>query len=189
MIKGTVEILAHGKNTDAESQQIARINNAISRITNQVDNVLDFVRTKPLVLEDVDVASIMGKSIKSMKIPESILLHLDLPPIKLRCDSKQLEIAFTNLIRNAVEALDGVGTIDIRAVEKDDLVHIAIEDSGSGVPADLMDKIFDPLFITKQTGTGLGLVSCKNIVEQHGGKIIPSRDPSIFTIILPKNAK
>lgn len=189
VIKGTMEILSRGKNTDAESQQIARINNAISRITNQIDNVLDFVRTKPLVLEDADIASIINRSIASTKIPESTLVHLDLPPIRIRCDSRQLEIAFTNLIRNAIEALDGVGTINISAVEMDDFVHVAVEDSGSGVPPELMDKIFDPLFTTKQTGTGLGLVSCKNIVEQHGGRMTISRDPSTFTVILPKNAK
>lgn len=189
VIKGTIEVLSHEKNTGAELQQIARINNAISRITNQIDNVLDFVRTKPLVLESADIASIINKSIKSMKIPESALVNLDLPSIKIRCDSRQLEIVFTNLIRNAIEALDGIGTISIRAAEKGDFVHIAIEDSGSGVPVEIMDKIFDPLFTTKQTGTGLGLVSCKNIVEQHGGKITISRDPSTFTVILPKNIK
>jgi signal transduction histidine kinase len=51
----------------------------------------------------------------------------------------------------------------------------------------MMNKIFDPLFTTKQTGTGLGLVSCKSIVEQHGGKIKVSNNPTTFTIILPKN--
>jgi signal transduction histidine kinase len=66
------------------------------------------------------------------------------------------------------------------------MVSLSIEDSGLGVPSDMIEKIFEPLFTTKQTGTGLGLVSCKNIVEQHGGKIAVSNNPSAFTIILPK---
>lgn len=189
VIKSTVEIMSIGKNADVESNAITRINNAVSRISYQIDNVLDFVRTKPLILEDVDIATIVNKSIKSMKIPDQILVNLDLHPIKIKCDPKQMEVVFVNLIRNAIEALDNVGVITITTIEKGNFVHVSIEDSGSGVPDENMDKIFDPLFTTKQTGTGLGLVSCKNIVELHNGKITVSRDPSTFTVILPKNNK
>ena len=188
VIKATVEIMSINKNTDAESNAIARINGAISRISYQIDNVLDFVRSKPLVLEDADIATIVNRAIKSMTIPEQISVKHDLSPIKIRCDPKQLEVVFVNLIRNAVEALDGAGVISISAIEKGNFVHISVEDSGKGVPADIMDKIFEPLFTTKQTGTGLGLISCKNIVEMHGGKITVSSNPSIFTVVLPKNS-
>ena len=53
----------------------------------------------------------------------------------------------------------------------DENITIEISDTGSGIPEDIKDKIFEPLFTTKQKGTGLGLVSCRNIIEQHGGKI------------------
>lgn len=187
VIKATVEILAHNRNDDKEYNQFARINSAISRITNQIDNVLDFVRTKPLVLEDAEISSIVNKSLKSLKIPDAITVNVDSHPVKMRCDSEQIEIVFTNLIRNAIEALEDKGAISIRITEKKNYVHIDIEDSGSGVPSELMDKVFDPLFTTKPTGTGLGLVSCKNIIEQHGGKITISNKPSTFTVILPKS--
>ena len=189
VIKATVEIMSINKNTSAESNAVARINGAISRISYQIDNVLDFVRSKPPVLEDTDIATIVNRSIKSTVIPEQIAMKLDLHPIKLRCDPKQLEVVFLNLIRNAIEALDGAGVISISTNEKGKLVYISVEDSGKGVPAEMMDKIFEPLFTTKQTGTGLGLISCKNIVEMHGGKITVSSEPSIFTVILPKNAQ
>ena len=187
VIKGTVDVLSEGQNTDSERRAITRLNTAVSRINQQINNVMDFVRTKPLALEVSDVSSIVNKSIKSMEIPKGILLNVDVPPIKIKCDPSQLEIVFVNLIRNAIEALDGIGTVSVRAFEKGDLVYVVVEDSGSGVPDDISGKIFDPLFTTKQTGTGLGLVSCKTIVEQHGGKITFSRDPSAFTVTIPKS--
>ncbi|MBM2852783.1 MAG: putative Histidine kinase, partial [Candidatus Nitrosotenuis sp.] len=63
---------------------------------------------------------------------------------------------------------------------------IDVEDTGPGIPQELMHKIFDPLVTTKQTGTGLGLSSCKTIVEQHHGKITVTNNPTRFTIKLPK---
>lgn len=188
VIKATVEILSMNKNAKDESNAVTRINNAVSRISYQIDNVLDFVRSKPLVLEDADISTIVNKSVKSMMIPEQILVRLDLHPVKIRCDPRQMEVVFVNLIRNAVEAVNDTGVITIRVIEKEKFVHISIEDSGEGVPAEMMGEIFEPLFTTKQTGTGLGLVSCKNIVEMHEGKITVSSNPSIFTVMLPRNS-
>lgn len=60
-------------------------------------------------------------------------------------------------------------------------------DSGPGIPEDTINKIFEPLFTTKQKGTGLGLASCKNIVEQHSGKITVKNNPTTFTVRLPRH--
>ena len=59
-------------------------------------------------------------------------------------------------------------------------------DSGKGIEEKIMTQIFNPLFTTKQKGTGLGLVTCKNIIEQHGGTISVKNNPTTFTIQLPK---
>jgi signal transduction histidine kinase len=59
-------------------------------------------------------------------------------------------------------------------------------DSGPGVSDENMNKIFEPMFTTKKTGTGLGLVICKSIVEQHGGTITVSNKPTTFTVKLPR---
>jgi two-component system sensor histidine kinase HydH len=64
---------------------------------------------------------------------------------------------------------------------------ISIEDTGPRITEENLQKIFEPLFTTKQKGTGLGLTSCKNIVEQHGGTIMAENNPAAFTIKLPKN--
>ena len=63
---------------------------------------------------------------------------------------------------------------------------INVSDSGSGIPEDKLKKSLSHLYTTKNTGTGLGLASCKNIVEQHGGTISAKNNPTTFTIVLPK---
>ncbi len=82
--------------------------------------------------------------------------------------------------------MDNVGTIEIILIEKNNEIIIQISDSGNGISDDNLDKIFDPLFTTKQHGTGLGLVSVKSIIESHGGIILVTMNPTIFTITFPK---
>ena len=96
-------------------------------------------------------------------------------------------MVLSNLIKNASQAIEGNGEISIRIIDKKDDVLIEIEDSGLGIPESVLPKIFEPLFTTKQSGTGLGLASCKSIVERHHGVLTVRNNPTVFTIHLPKN--
>ena len=78
------------------------------------------------------------------------------------------------------------GKIEIKISDQNNLAILKFIDSGDGIPDENISKIFEPLFTTKQKGTGLGLASCKNIVEQHQGEISVENNPTTFTIILPK---
>jgi len=85
--------------------------------------------------------------------------------------------------------MNNVGKIDIRMSDKDNFVLIKVQDSGPGIPSELLPKIFDPLFTSRQIGTGLGLPSCKNVVENHGGTITINTalgKGTTFSIRLPK---
>jgi signal transduction histidine kinase len=101
------------------------------------------------------------------------------------CDSKYLEVVFSNIITNAIQAMENSGEIKVRFIVNKKYVKIEIEDSGPGIPEDKIEQIFVPLFTTKPSGTGLGLVTCKNIVEQHEGNISFRNNPTIFEINLP----
>jgi len=90
------------------------------------------------------------------------------------------------LILNGVQAIVHTGTIEITVEENNDGIIIQIMDSGEGIPKENIDSLFEPLFTTKQQGTGLGLASVKSIVEAHGGIISVSSPPTVFTITLPK---
>lgn len=90
------------------------------------------------------------------------------------------------MILNGVQAIIHTGIIEITVEENNDGIIIQIIDSGEGITKKHLDSLFEPLFTTKQQGTGLGLASVKSIVESHGGIISVVSPPTIFTITLPK---
>ncbi|MGI0060443.1 MAG: sensor histidine kinase, partial [Nitrosotalea sp.] len=97
---------------------------------------------------------------------------------------------FYNLIMNAIQSINENhrGEIIIKLIEKtNDTIQIQIQNSGPSIPEELLTKIFEPLFTTKQYGTGLGLPSSKNVIEQHYGTIHASNNPTTFTITLSKH--
>jgi len=109
------------------------------------------------------------------------------------CDSEKLEVVFVNLIMNSIQAMGNNGEIYINiSDESNDIVLITFKDTGHGIPRKIIPKIFDPLFTTRQIGTGLGLPSCKNIIEKHGGSIdvsSPKGKGAIFLIRLSKKTE
>jgi signal transduction histidine kinase len=113
-----------------------------------------------------------------------------LPPIT--CSPSQINQVFLNIINNAAQAMEnGSGTITLTTrCEGPDHVAVEIEDSGKGIPPDVLPRIFDPFFTTKAVGkgTGLGLSIAYKIVKAHGGKItVDSRvgAGTKFTVVLP----
>ncbi|MEW6428297.1 MAG: ATP-binding protein [Thermodesulfobacteriota bacterium] len=102
----------------------------------------------------------------------------------------QLKQVVLNLLLNAEKAIDGPGTITIRTLVMDGRVHLQVEDTGRGIPAENLEKIFIPFFTTggRREGSGLGLSISSDIIRQHGGEItVRSKEGkgSIFTVILP----
>ena len=99
-------------------------------------------------------------------------------------------IVFVNIILNAIPAIDKEnGTISISLQEKSSDVTIHFENSGPQISEDTLSKLFEPLFTTRLEGTGLGLSSCKNIIEQHKGSISVSQMPVTFSVNVSKNLK
>ncbi|MEM9291731.1 MAG: ATP-binding protein [Acidobacteriota bacterium] len=101
----------------------------------------------------------------------------------------ELNQVWTNLIDNAVDALEDGGTITVGAVANDEMVKVTIEDNGSGVPEDIQRRVFEPFFTTKPMGegSGLGLDIVQRIVDQHQGQLrldsVPGR--TVFTVCVP----
>ncbi len=189
VIKGTVEIIkAKNKKIDTEfsSKQIEMMERAVSRMSNQIDEVLDFVKIQTLHATRNSLFETIGLSVTKIKKSTDFSINVVGNNIQFVYDADKLEVVLDNVITNAVEAINEKGQIDIRVNDNSNEIVIEIEDSGTGVPDELLTKIFEPLFTTKQRGTGLGLASCKRIIEQHGGSINVKSKPSMFIIKLPK---
>ena len=190
VIKNTFEIIEYKqKDTfdDEMKSRFDRIGRAVERITHQTDDVLDFVNVTELQCEPKSLLDIIKGTVENTTIPPTVDVILPKNDYKIICDSYKLEIVFANMINNSCYAVNDNGKITFRIIEEKDNVLIEIEDSGKGMTDEEMEKIFDPLFTTKQTGTGLGLSSCQSIIQAHGGNISVKCNPTIFTIKLPKS--
>jgi signal transduction histidine kinase len=90
---------------------------------------------------------------------------------KILADRAQLQQAFYNIIRNAIQAMRAGGILRVQTELRDGQVSISFTDTGPGIPAEQMGRIFEPYFTTKETGSGLGLMIVQRIVREHGGTI------------------
>ena len=189
VIKGTVEIVkakSKSGNTGFSEKQIEMMERAVARMANQIDDVLDFVKIQTLHTTRNSILETVSLSVAKIKKSAEISINIVGENIESVYDADKLEVVLDNIIMNAVEANNERGKVSIRIIDGKNEIIIEVEDAGSGVPQELMTKIFEPLFTTKQRGTGLGLASCKRIIEQHGGSISVKTKPSIFSIKLPK---
>ncbi|MGI0065910.1 MAG: PAS domain S-box protein, partial [Nitrosotalea sp.] len=178
VVHNTLEIIKiQNPNFEKNNQsKFDRIERAIKRMTHQIDEVMEYVVPNPLQLQHVSLLGIINSSISNV-MTKNTEIHVPQNDVNIKCDPEKLEIVFTNLLLNATQAMNNQGSIYFRIKDRqDDVVNknfatIEIEDTGPGIPKSLLNKIFDPLFTTRQIGTGLGLVSCRSIVEKHGGYI------------------
>lgn len=190
VIKITLGILRHKYSTKLDEDALSRLTimeRSILHIQNQIDSSLNFIRQTPPKLEKVSLLKLLADTLKTIQVPENIKIETPAEDVLLYCDSSKLTVVLTNLINNSIQAINTDGKITIKASEDDEYSIIQIEDSGLGIPSEILLKIFEPLFTTKQKGTGLGLASCKYMLEEHGGSITVQNNPTTFTIKIPKN--
>lgn len=166
--------------------QLILIEDEARKMYHQIEDVLNYVKLPPLKLQNHSLHDIIKKVIERIQNSDDVEIHLPKNNPQIICDIDKMEIVFMNLMTNAIEAMNKSGSITISATETKNEVIIEIEDSGPGIINNNLEKIFEPLFTTKTTGTGLGLASCKNIIERHQGTISVKNNPTIFTIKLPK---
>ncbi len=174
-------------NNKVMDRELNRINLSIKRMTHQVEDVLNYVRATPLSVSESTINKILNDSLDSIDVPNNVKINLPKNNIEIECDLDKLAIVFTNIILNAIQAIDDkAGTINIRVNECDNSIKIEVENSGPNIPDESLAKIFEPLYTTRFKGTGLGLSSCKNMIEQHKGTISAKSNPVVFTIQIPK---
>jgi signal transduction histidine kinase len=187
IIKTTLDILkTKNKNLSSdELEKLKKLDDQVYRISHQVNNVLDYIKGQPLILKTNSLKEIIDSSIHDLPEHEGIEIEYTVTKTKIYCDYEAMKVVFINLFYNAIQSLGTTGKITISSEIMGDNTIIQIEDSGPGIPKGKLDKIFEPLYTTKQEGTGLGLASCKSIIEQHRGTISVKNNPTTFIITLP----
>lgn len=146
----------------------------VERSTTIVSEINDFFKGRRSVsLECGDVNAVIREALGSVKAPTNIEvatdISLDLPLIML--DKQRMQRVFENIAKNAVQAIEGGGKLTVTSRLEGDSVEVTITDTGNGIPADALDRLFEPLYTTKERGIGMGLPIVKSIVDAHGGTI------------------
>lgn len=174
---------------DNPNEKIANYTKSILKSTDgikfQLNTVIDFVKSRPTNISKNSIMLLIFDAIKTTPIPDTVKINTPTIDLDIECDKSQMIVVFSNLITNSIQAMNGNGNITINIDTKGNNAIIEVIDSGPGIPKENTSKIFEPLFTTKSMGTGLGLVSCKNIIEYHHGKILVKNDPTTFTIEMP----
>jgi C4-dicarboxylate-specific signal transduction histidine kinase len=117
-----------------------------------------------------------------------VVRHLDAPAI-LFGHHDELNQVWTNLVHNALQAMDYKGTLEVGVVEDGDVVVVTVADSGAGIPEAIRTQMFEPFFTTKTAGegSGLGLSISRKIIDDHAGTITVDSKPgrTVFSVTLP----
>jgi len=178
-----IRTLEQGTPDEATRQSLVKHLLLVQRETERcsaiVRNLLDFARERPLAVKDVNVDQVVDEALQLLANQiqiQGVTLEkrLGQAPI-VEGDFGQLRQACVNVIMNACEAMGRGGKLAIESREVVEegkrFAELAFQDSGPGIPPDVLPRIFDPFFTTKERGTGLGLSVVYGIVERHGGKI------------------
>jgi len=194
-IKNFLAVLAHRLPHDDPNQELVRLLEAgFERIRNTVRQLLSFSGREEAGRHPCDLREVLANALGMMRsrllaehIQAEVDMPADLPPVMGA--PQQLEQVFLNLFLNAADAMaEHGGTLAVRAWAANDRVHVTVRDTGVGIPAEILDHLFEPFVTHKRNGTGLGLWSSYGIISEHGGTIDvkSERDRgTTFTVVLP----
>jgi signal transduction histidine kinase len=157
-----------------------------------VAELLDAVRTKPPQMQRSHTEHLLRQALRHCTVPEGVAVEMDIPEnlTPIQVDPQQIQRVFRNLIANGIDAMAGDGHLTLRAVEDNPtgMVRVTVQDTGSGIKPEQMEKLFLLLYTTKARGIGLGLMICKSLVEANGGRIGVESEVgrgTVFTVALP----
>ncbi|MGB5750865.1 MAG: ATP-binding protein [Desulfobacterales bacterium] len=147
-----------------------------SRLNNIITGFINFARPRSPVLSPCRIGEVIEKNITylSMQNEEkgyTINKNYQNSLPEIQADADMLYQSFLNIFINSMQAMPAGGTIDVAISADDNIVTIHFDDEGQGIDGEVLEKIWDPFFTTKEMGTGLGLGIVKNIIESHGGSI------------------
>lgn len=158
----------------------------LNKIVSDLQNYAREVNPKKTL---IDPGKFLNELLGSMPLSEQISIRKEFQnDLLISVDPTLFRRVMENLIINAIQSMELGGILTLRTSNENDIISITVSDTGSGIPVEAQERIFEPLFTTKSKGTGLGLPVCKRLVEMHGGTIsLKETSPAgtSFEVLLP----
>lgn len=205
-IKGAAQLLDMEISANSTLKEYTEVMiREVDRVNDIIEELMDLARPRPPQFTQVHLARILGdiallqrEACRDREIDFALTLDPSIPPI--RGDENLLTRLFLNLVKNAGEAIDTKGRVDIVTKVSSDyhlsnpgsrpapLIVIEVRDNGKGISPEDLDDIFTPFYTTKSRGSGLGLATCQKIVNEHQGLLKVESVPgegTTFSVFLP----
>lgn len=181
------------KRIESESFDVSEIHKILSIVVKQaqragqvIHRIRNFAKKGELLSETLELNALIQESIQIMqyeieKFGVEIVYH-PIVSMEVYVDKIQIQQVMLNLIRNAMECMQEIGTVNPQVIiqvleNQNDSVAVSVSDKGSGIPLEIIPKLFDPYFSTKVGGMGLGLAICRSIIEAHGSQLVAFNRP------------
>lgn len=196
-IKGLAVVLRAGFAVPSREAETADILvNEVERLNRSIGELLDYARPEQLQVEWASIPAIINKTVALVQGDAQsygITIHLDLAGElpQLPVDIDKMNQVFLNLFLNGIQAMEQGGELSVHTEVVGRTIVISIRDTGVGIAAENLSRVFDPYFTTKSDGTGLGLAMSAKIVEEHSGRMEVSSVLGEWTevrVILPLSA-
>jgi len=176
--------------TETERNKILEtMETAIEDSNRIVTSLVDYSSELRLQPEQCTPKSLVLHALSKVQVPDRIsIVNQATEDFNMFLDAPRIENVFASIIKNAIDATPEKGVIQIGSTVKSDNAELSFTDSGTGIPEDILPRIFSPLVTTKAKGMGMNLAICKRIVEAHGGKVAVESEVgkgTTFTIMLP----
>ena len=171
-----------GRDGEKNREKLQIIVDEVKRLEDFLVEVGSYAKLSEPTLELGDVNTLIGELCQRLELSlrdHGIELALDLDPNlpQIAFDPLHLRQALLNFAKNGIEAMEEGGTLTITTKQKPDGILVEFRDTGTGIPPDILDKIFQPFYSTKAKGSGLGLAISQKIIEAHRGKITIDSEP------------
>ncbi len=168
----------------------------LERLTTLLDEFLAFARPQALALRSQDLVALVRDVIehdRPLAIQRGATLTLGgaSGPVVAEIDASKVRQVVDSLIHNAIEAVTAGGHVIVAVVPVDGHVHIRVSDDGAGIPADVLPRIYEPFFSTKEGGTGMGMSIVHSLVALHRGtiEVASSSSGTTFDVAIPRKER
>jgi signal transduction histidine kinase len=174
------------------------IEDEVRRMENSIQTFFDFARPPKPKPRPIDLRSVVDRTyvlVEAQAIKQVVQLRFDSPEnaVMVHADPDQMQQLLLNLAINALQAMPGGGKVTFELqTSRSNHVVLEVQDTGTGISPEVFSRLFQPFVTNKETGVGIGLVICRRIAEDHGGRLTAqnrSEGGASFTLVLPSGAE